>query len=102
MSTPISQQLGMVTSPIRYIERGAVTLGGGGSTSVTFAQAVDPDKSILLISNATGTREGSTLASMSYTIGGVLKANGSGADFGVACPSSSTNATAYWQVVEYV
>ena len=102
------------TQVIKSIQRGNVTLGNTGTTSVTIT-AVDISKSMLNISNANGARGGkansTTPSQDSVSYGAAIVAGGNLASStsvfiraGTGLGSSSAVAadcTAYWEVIEY-
>jgi len=102
------------TQVIKSIQRGNVTLSGGGTTSVTIT-AVDLAKSFSTISTANGAQGGkansTTPSQDSVSYGAAIVAGGNldstttlfiraGSGLGSSSVVSST-CRAYWEVVEY-
>lgn len=101
------------TQVIKSIQRGNVTLSGGGTTSVTIT-AVDTDKSFSTISTANGAQGGKANSTTNnYTSYGAAIVAGGNLDGGTSLfiragsglgSSSAVASTcrAYWEVIEYV
>ena len=98
-------------SPVKSIQRGSTSLAADASSAVTIT-AVDTDKSFVSIGTKSGSQAGSTTSNAAYTAGG-------GITCGAALTATTTltvyagkidlysatraqNATAYWEVIEYV